>query len=450
MKYIVLCITLCCFIPGVECATAQSWMNVGVEGFSSGDVSSPRIACDVSGTPYVAYEDFSDSGRVTVKKFDGSSWVTVGAPGLPGSNATYWSFYISLAIDKYGTPYVFFKENADSGRGTVMKYDGTNWVVVGSRRFTGPGIYFPSIATDTSGAPYVAYQDSVSGYKAVAMKFNGSSWVSVGAPISADLAANTTIAIDKSNTPYVAYQDANASNKATVVEFNGTSWVAVGTPGFSAGTASWPTIAFDSAGTPYAAYNDGGATVMKYNGSAWVVVGSAGFSSGAVAYSTIAIDRSGVPYVSYEDVADSSKATVMKYNGSSWVTVGSVGFSPGFAGWVDMVLDGNGVPFVVFQDVTDSGKATVMRFDTVGTLFTNNIGISATMSISLFPNPARTELTITASAPITGVLIYNILGQPLYALKSNDNQVHVDVTDLPAGLYLTRINGTEVRKFVKQ
>jgi hypothetical protein len=70
--------------------------------------------------------------------------------------------------------------------------------------------------------------------------------------------------------------------------------------------------------------------------------------------------------------------------------------------------------------------------------------------IDVYPNPATTKLTLTASARITTVAISNLLGQTVYSHEYNADKVQIDVADLPAGIYFIRINGTEVRRFVKE
>ena len=70
--------------------------------------------------------------------------------------------------------------------------------------------------------------------------------------------------------------------------------------------------------------------------------------------------------------------------------------------------------------------------------------------ISVYPNPSTTSIAISASERITSVTISNLLGQTMYSHEYNSTQVQVDVADLPAGVYFVRINGTEVKKFVKQ
>ena len=69
--------------------------------------------------------------------------------------------------------------------------------------------------------------------------------------------------------------------------------------------------------------------------------------------------------------------------------------------------------------------------------------------ISIYPNPTTTELTITSRDKINTVTISNLLGQVMYSHEYNTTQVQVNIADLPKGIYFIKVNGTEVRKFVK-
>lgn len=72
-------------------------------------------------------------------------------------------------------------------------------------------------------------------------------------------------------------------------------------------------------------------------------------------------------------------------------------------------------------------------------------------STSLYPNPATTQLTITATEKINTLLVTNTLGQPLIYLQYlGSEQVPLDVSHLPPGLYILRINGTHIKRFTKQ
>ncbi len=99
---------------------------------------------------------------------------------------------------------------------------------------------------------------------------------------------------------------------------------------------------------------------------------------------------------------------------------------------------------------------------TVGAYFNNSTSCSLTFGLDvnstvinnniawIYPNPVIADLSITASYSITTVTISNLLGKTLYSQQYNAEKVQLDVADLPAGMYLIRINGTEVRKFVKE
>jgi hypothetical protein len=71
-------------------------------------------------------------------------------------------------------------------------------------------------------------------------------------------------------------------------------------------------------------------------------------------------------------------------------------------------------------------------------------------SINIYPNPATSSITISAPNKITTISITNVLGQNVYSKQCNSPQVEIDVAALPAGVYIVKVNGTEVRKFVKQ
>lgn len=58
------------------------WQPVGTVGFSAGLAFSTTLALDAAGTPFVAYRDNANGDKATVMKFDGANWVDVGSPGF--------------------------------------------------------------------------------------------------------------------------------------------------------------------------------------------------------------------------------------------------------------------------------------------------------------------------------------------------------------------------------
>ena len=71
-------------------------------------------------------------------------------------------------------------------------------------------------------------------------------------------------------------------------------------------------------------------------------------------------------------------------------------------------------------------------------------------TLNLYPNPSHDVLTITDNELINNVTISDLPGRTLYNHNFNSTSVSVDVTSLPDGMYFVKINGTEVRKFVKE
>ena len=116
-----------------------------------------------------------------------------------------------------------------------------------------------------------------------------------------------------------------------------------------------------------------------------------------------------------------------------------------------------------------TGKTT--GIDTIAYLITNGCdSVSATKTIyvtndcstgikqvlpntpkfTIYPNPAKNELYITSTDKISSVSISDLVGQTLYSHEYNTKKVQVDITGLATGVYLVRINGSQVMKFVKQ
>ena len=83
-------------------------------------------------------------------------------------------------------------------------------------------------------------------------------------------------------------------------------------------------------------------------------------------------------------------------------------------------------------------------------LAVNNTYLPQSM-YTIYPNPAITELTIESTKqPITQITITNLLGQPIYQQAANSLLARVDVSALAPGVYFVKVNGTDVRKFVKE
>ncbi len=432
-----------------------AWKNVGNAGFSAGLADYTSLAFSPSGQPYVAFEDWANSKKATVMKFNGTNWVNVGNAGFSSGQV----MYLSIAISPSGQPYVSYDylSNGANWVPIVKKFDGTNWVDVGNSSLDAIAVYSNCLAFSPAGVLYLALEGPGTG-RARVMKFDGINWVNVGNPgFSAGTAYFVSLEFSPSDSlPYVAHQDSWSSNKATVMKFDGTNWILVGKEGFTAGGIDEISLAVSPSGEPYVAFSDNFnydlMMVMKYNGTDWVYVGNGGISAGEAYFPSLAFSPTGEPYLAFNTEEYSYKATVKKFNGTSWVNLGTGGFSAGVGKYESLAFSPyDGKPYVAYQDWSIGGKATVMKYDTV------SFGISELnqSQISLYPNPATDKITIE-TFPTTiksQLLITNLNGQEIITRQITELKTQIDISNLPAGIYFVRLTSdktVEVGKIIKQ
>ena len=102
---------------------------------------------------------------------------------------------------------------------------------------------------------------------------------------------------------------------------------------------------------------------------------------------------------------------------------------------------------MVYSEAYSTGsKSTVKKLDGVSAV--NDLPVDN--GFNLFPNPTQNELWITSNCKITSASVVNLLGEKVISTIGNSEKVQMDITDLPTGIYILKINETEVRRFVKQ
>ena len=438
-KYLLTFLLLCFgLIP--KFSFSQSWNKIGIAHPTTDWASTPALTIDKNNIVFVAYLNYS--GKASVMKYNGIAWLVVGTDNISAGEISTCGSPIALATDTSGNPYIAYQDT--NYKTTVMKYDGSNWVLVGNHGFSSGQPVGISMAIDKNNIPYVVYESLDSTLPgAIVMKFDGTNWVRLGTGLTTGYANFTSIAIAPDGTPYIAFGDFNNGNKATVYKYTGTTWTIVGVPDFSTGAALYTSIAIDKNGTPYIAYQDQGilnmpATVMKFNGSSWETVGLPGFSAGSAGTTTIALDTFGNPYVSYSDGATANQqATVMKYNGSTWTIVGSAGFSAAAVGFTPIAIDHNGTPYVACTDTTTgNGRIAVMKFSNPAEI--NTIENKTISAINILPNPnfGTFKITILSKQKEDAtVTITNSVGKQFKQIAVSTNTETQLQINIPKGIY---------------
>jgi len=376
-------------LPLTNHSSYPQWQTVGSPRFSSGEAFENSIAIDNEGTPYVAYSDMgSDAtspGQIAVKAFIDDSWTPVGADFL--TDPSYGAHEPSLAIASSNTPYIAYWDENLGDLVSVMKYEESAgaWTPVGgSVAINTEMSYSTSLALDSQDTPYVAYGAHFD-QKVYVLKYDGTDWVYVGTPGFSDgTSMYINLAVDSTDTPYVVYiENTGVDFQVTVKKYNGTDWLTVGTPIVGENQFNDAKISFDSQDTPYIAYEDPvhdyQVTVKKYNGSSWETVGTEGFSPYCHANVGLDINSEDVPYVAAfshgiygEDESGNlifgpQKASVAKFDGTEWVFEGSREFTKGNAYFIDFAFDPDDVPYICFSenstDSTTGFKTTVMKYE---------------------------------------------------------------------------------------
>jgi hypothetical protein len=182
---------------------SSTWVQVGAQGFSAGQAGYTTLAFAPDGSPYVAYQDYGNSKKATVMRFDGGTWVDVGNPGFSAGAGS-----VTLAFSPDGVPYVGVNNglDSDSSRNSVMKFDGSSWTLVGAAGFTDLTDSTEPIALGfaPNGTPYFFYENSPD-YQAKAMRFNGSAWEDAGTGNVADYAFEIAAKFSPDGTPYASF-----------------------------------------------------------------------------------------------------------------------------------------------------------------------------------------------------------------------------------------------------
>ncbi len=151
--------------------------------------------------------------------------------------------------------------------------------------------------------------------------------------------------------------------------------------------------------------------------------------------------------------ADSTITLADAPGGGAWSTSNTTasvvgGVVRGIAGGIDTIR-------YTMPDYCLLSAAKTITVDTcAATVVPNSVGNLNTgrvEGVKITPNPSSNLVTVTASKNISSIAIVNFLGQVLYTHEYNGAaEVQLYTADLPPGIYLVKVNGSETGKFVKQ
>lgn len=66
-------------------------------------------------------------------------------------------------------------------------------------------------------------------------------------------------------------------------------------------------------------------------------------------------------------------------------------------------------------------------------------GGSASVKVSIYPNPATNFISINKDENVSDIAIFNLVGRKLKTFQNVEKDEHYDVSDLPVGMYLIQV-----------
>lgn len=244
------------------------WQQVG-DSIGS-NITYTRIYQDKVNRLFVTYLDASNNNRLAVKIYNGSSQVWEPLNGEPGnlyvssgsvnnSVSQYSSTpRSSLAFDSENTPYIAMGDGVNLTP-YVKKFDGSSWVTLGSAPVsTAAKAVGLSLVIDESDIPWLVYcnlsaVNSTTGTLAL-YRYIDNNWTAVNTTIGG--IRHTSMAINSSGNPTIAYFNTGNSNRASVIVYNKTAdtWSTV--TALSSRDAPGLSLISDNAGNLYCSFID--------------------------------------------------------------------------------------------------------------------------------------------------------------------------------------------------
>lgn len=161
-------------IAVIKNSGGYNWFGItGTGGIGTSPTDYLCIASDTTGKPYVAFQN--GNTKATVMKYAGSgtTWNYVGCSATAGIYGNTGAAYISFKTDDSNIGFIAFRDAGSSNKITVRKLNssGTGWLPVGLAGFTDGAAEYVSLAINPTGIPYVFYKDDAKSSRGTVMEY---------------------------------------------------------------------------------------------------------------------------------------------------------------------------------------------------------------------------------------------------------------------------------------
>ncbi len=461
--------------------TDGTWTQVGSN--LATNASFTRITADKIGNLYVSYVDVSAGSKLALKKFDTTSqdWMGVGATdGIVSSgtvshvhNNFAGTFRSSMAFDSLNNPYITFSDGTNYVP-TVKKFDGSTWSTLGSGTMVNPFTTLaalassPSLVIDEADVPWLSFiflssnAATVGGGRLALFKYDSgtNAWTNKAVTDAAAGTGNrhTSMAISGTNNLSIAYLN-SATSRTTVATFDKSleTWTFTQ---ISSGAAPLITLINDSAYNLYCSFQDNSQSMkVRYltaGTTAWTELKDATVTRGIdepVDWPSVALaNGSTVPFVVYTKAnlaANVSTPIVRKFSAPVAPAPGITNFTPAFTATTPVASAAFTISGTNFTEATavSFGGVAVTTFTVV-----NNNSITGTLpSDYVFANFSVSVTTPNGTATVNGSAptalsypsvpsIYN--GTPLLPIVTSPSTLVYTITPtLPGGMSINAGTG---------
>lgn len=389
----------------------NKWQKLNMIGYPFGNSTNLFMQTDGVGAPCVsALQSYGGNYVPTMARYQNGYWATLSVSEFSIQGVAFYKF----AFDTLNTPYLVYSAKNDSSRLSVKKYNGTSWVSLGNLKFSDKvnSISEFDFIIDNTLKPWVIYntKTGLTNYTKVYSLF-GNTWQTTFSATSHSVNPDIFIKADNNNNIYCYYNSLNnlhtiaacsVTNNGVVLTYTNISRSKFGfrfdeTNQLIAYRAecNWPSSALmqyfyyfnnkwmnispgiyhdpnypflpytDKFGNYYLQYSESSdrnytSTLIKYDTLVkhWSVVGDgeSGILSSRSWNSVIKTAKNGDIYVCYSDLADSGKVSVIKYHNNSWTYVGHRGVSENECYIWYFELDNYDVPHIIYRNAINSAQ----------------------------------------------------------------------------------------------
>lgn len=256
----------------------------------------PSVAIDSQGKVYVAWEEVTASDKeIFLRRWNGSAWEEVAGSATGGgiSNNTGDSGRPFLLVDSNDVPIVGWSDGSSGDTEIfVRRLAGGSWTEIGGSA-SGGGVSNntgdsrpPVLGVDSTGALFVTWPDNSGGeFNIFVRRWDGNNWIEVGSGSASGGGISGTnevslaphIAIAPDDTVYVIWYERLGTNTDILIRrWTGTFWGEVGVGSASGGgisntfgASSLPTVTITAANMPVVAWADNSAGNYEIYVRAW-------------------------------------------------------------------------------------------------------------------------------------------------------------------------------------